>query len=164
MMWRFLVADDTSLDRFIVRDSDSRLTERDAVAVYEWVKSGKAFHCVRDHPCIGNFPLSGGAWGAQPKELVKIFGKPWRQMMRGTGNNYLDDMNFLNFQIWPKVKNYTYCSDSVTCDVYPNSHPFPVKRHGYEHVGQSLNEYDMGRMVDINILRKKGENARCVPK
>ena len=29
-----------------------------------------------------------------------------------------------------------YCSDSVSCDIYPNSFPFPVQRYGYDHVGQ----------------------------
>ncbi len=36
MFWRFLVADDPQVDRFIVRDSDSRLNARDAYAVAEW--------------------------------------------------------------------------------------------------------------------------------
>jgi hypothetical protein len=44
MFWRFLVADDPSVDRFIVRDADSRLNPRDALAVAEWVRSGTALH------------------------------------------------------------------------------------------------------------------------
>ena len=39
MFWRFLVADDPSVDRFIVRDSDSRLNARDAFAVVDWIRS-----------------------------------------------------------------------------------------------------------------------------
>ena len=33
MFWRFLVAVDESVDRYIIRDSDSRLNSRDAMAV-----------------------------------------------------------------------------------------------------------------------------------
>ena len=33
MFWRFLVADDSTVHRFIVRDSDSRLNPRDRLAV-----------------------------------------------------------------------------------------------------------------------------------
>ena len=163
MMWRFLVADDSWVDRFIIRDTDARLTERDAVAVYEWVKSDKAFNCIRDHPSHAQYPLSGGMWGGKPKELAAILRRSWQELMRGLGKEYLDDMNFLNMHIWPKVQNHTYCSDSVSCDVYPSSHPFPVPRYGYEHVGQVVSEHELGRPIDINILRDSGENAKCVP-
>jgi hypothetical protein len=164
MMWRFLVADDEYVDRFIVRDTDARLSERDAAAVYAWVKSDKTFHCVRDHPSHAAYPISGGMWGAKPKELIRILHKSWRDMMRGLGKHYLQDMDFLNKYIWPKVQNHTYCSDSVSCDVYPNSHPFPVPRYGYEHVGQVVSEHELGRPEDIRILRQAGENENCVPK
>ena len=40
MFWRFMVADDPSVDRFIVRDTDSRLNPRDRFAVEEWITSG----------------------------------------------------------------------------------------------------------------------------
>ena len=33
MFWRFLVADDPTVDRFIIRDSDSRLNARERFAV-----------------------------------------------------------------------------------------------------------------------------------
>jgi len=48
MFWRFLVADDESVDRWIVRDSDSRLNARDRFAVEEWITSGK----VRESKCL----------------------------------------------------------------------------------------------------------------
>ena len=40
MFWRFLVAADEQVDRFIVRDSDSRLNARERLAVEEWIASG----------------------------------------------------------------------------------------------------------------------------
>lgn len=164
MMWRFLVADDDYVDRFIVRDSDARLTDRDAAAVYEWVKSDKPFNCIRDHPSHASYAISGGMWGGKPKELSRILHKTWRNMMRGLRKDYFEDMDFLNKYIWPKVQNHTYCSDSVSCDNYPNSHPFPIPRYGYEHVGQVVSEHELGRPVDISILRQAGENARCTPR
>ena len=33
----------------IVRDADSRITAREAMAVYEWIASGRKFHLMRDH-------------------------------------------------------------------------------------------------------------------
>ena len=63
MFWRFLIADDATVDRFIVRDSDSRLNARDALAVAEWCGSGQKVHTVRDH-VNHERPLNGGMWGA----------------------------------------------------------------------------------------------------
>ena len=59
MFWRFMVADDPSVDRYIVRDSDSRLNPRDRLAVEEWITSGKGVHTVRDHPNHKRF-MNGG--------------------------------------------------------------------------------------------------------
>ena len=163
MMWRFLVADDTWVDRFIVRDCDSRLIERDAAAVYAWVQSGKPFQCIRDHPSHAAYAVSGGMWGAKPTEIRDVLRRSWREMMRGVRKDYLEDMNFLNYVIWPKVQPHAYCSDSVSCDAYPNAYPFPIPRYGYEHVGEVYNEHDLGRPMDIDIIRHAGENPNCLP-
>ena len=62
MFWRFLVAADTTVDRYIVRDVDSRPNARDRLAVEEWINSGQRVHILRDHVnhCI---PMNGGMWG-----------------------------------------------------------------------------------------------------
>jgi hypothetical protein len=60
MFWRFLVADDPTVDRYIIRDADSRLNMREKLAIDEWIASGKKIHILRDHPNHGDFPISGG--------------------------------------------------------------------------------------------------------
>ena len=84
--------------------------------------------------------------------------------MRRGREDYLEDMNFLNNVIWPRVQHDAYCLDSVSCTSYPSSHPFPVKRHAYEHVGEVYGPNDLGRSIDLDILRQAGENVDCVPK
>eukprot|EP00596_Hydrurales_sp_CCMP1899_P002156 CAMPEP_0119035306 /NCGR_PEP_ID=MMETSP1177-20130426/2235_1 /TAXON_ID=2985 /ORGANISM="Ochromonas sp, Strain CCMP1899" /LENGTH=478 /DNA_ID=CAMNT_0006993353 /DNA_START=161 /DNA_END=1594 /DNA_ORIENTATION=+ len=61
MFWRFMVAADASVDRFIVRDVDSRLNARDRIAVEAWIDSKYPVHILRDHVnhCI---PMNGGMW------------------------------------------------------------------------------------------------------
>jgi hypothetical protein len=164
MMWRFLVADDTWVENFIVRDSDSRLRERDAEAVATWLQTGKPFMCIRDHPSHAAYAISGGLWGGKPARLREILRRSWRDMMKGVGKDYLQDMAFLNYVVWPKIQQHAYCMDSVSCDKWNGSYPFPVQRYGYEHVGEVVNEHDLGRPVDITILRKAGENLKCIPK
>jgi hypothetical protein len=63
MFWRFMPAVDASVDRFIVRDVDSRLNARDRLAVEAWIESKYPVHVVRDHVnhCL---VMNGGMWGA----------------------------------------------------------------------------------------------------
>ena len=68
MFWRFLVADDPLVDRWIVRDTDSRLNPRERFAVEEWIQSGKAFHSIRDHPNHER-PLNGGLIGGTKRAV-----------------------------------------------------------------------------------------------
>ena len=62
MFFRFLVAVDNEVDRYIIRDVDSRLNSRDRIAVEDWIRSGRKVHVLRDHVnhCI---PMNGGMWG-----------------------------------------------------------------------------------------------------
>ena len=46
---RFLVMNDQSVARFLVRDCDARLTPEEADLTGEWLNSGYPFHAIRDH-------------------------------------------------------------------------------------------------------------------
>lgn len=62
MLWRFEPADDPTVERFMSRDSDSRITPREVVAVDEWVRTKRRLHIMRDHP--QHFPkILGGMYG-----------------------------------------------------------------------------------------------------
>ena len=161
MMWRFLVADDLAVSYFIVRDSDSRLSDRDATVVGEWLKSGSLFHCIRDHPSHANYAVSGGMWGAKPKELLKIFGKSFELLMKGFQGDYLQDMSFLGNIVWPKVKDNAICHDSVSCKKFAGSRPFPVERNGQEHIGQVYDMFGDGRQGDMDIIKNTPKVAEC---
>ena len=57
-----VVAGYPTVDRFIVRDSDSRLNSLERFAVQEWIESNKSLHSLRDHVnhC---YSFNGGMWG-----------------------------------------------------------------------------------------------------
>jgi len=70
--WRYLVTDDASVKYFIIRDADSRLCERDAEVIEEWIQSyastqnsatKTSLHCIRDHPKHADRPIIDGLWG-----------------------------------------------------------------------------------------------------
>ena len=146
-----------------MRDSDSRLSARDAAAVYQWILSGKAFHCIRDHPSHVIYAVSGGLWGGIPSALRGIFKTSFKELMHGFNDAYIQDMDFLNRKVWPKVKSNAYCSDSVSCDKWPSSHPFPVIRNGPEIVGAVHDVNGKPRQRDIQILLHAKANRLCDP-
>ncbi len=47
MFYRFFIAADDTVDRYIIRDVDSRLNARDRIAVEDWIKSKEKVHIVR---------------------------------------------------------------------------------------------------------------------
>ncbi|HCT54427.1 MAG TPA: hypothetical protein DF712_18435, partial [Balneola sp.] len=67
MFWRFLAIDDS--DVVIFRDTDSRITQRERLAVEEWLSSGRTLHIMRDHPYHSE-PIMGGMWGCVSNKIV----------------------------------------------------------------------------------------------
>ena len=150
MFWRFLVADDSAVQRYIVRDTDSRLNPRERAAVDEWLASGYSIHSIRDHPNHDR-PLNGGLWGGVRGSVKNI-----KKLMRDASRNgYGADLVFLNDKVWPQVQYDQIAHDSYTCDKYVNSVPFPTKRpDDFQHVGQVF-EGGRPRWGDIACCMEK---------
>jgi hypothetical protein len=68
MSWRFLVLGDPTVEKFAVRDLDSRLSQRERMAVEEWENSAFPFRGMRDHP-EHSVPLMGGMWGGDNRRI-----------------------------------------------------------------------------------------------
>ena len=103
--WRFL-AHDEDCERFIVRDSDSRISQREATAVAEWEESNKTLHIMRDHPHHGHAIL-GGMWGmkkdANLKSMKNLILSYQNTEYHATDRNVwiMKDMHFLRDVIYP---------------------------------------------------------------
>ena len=122
MFWRFLINDDPNCERYLIRDADSRICEREAIAVREWEKSDKKFHVIRDHPHHMVFIL-GGAWGAT-KGLIpnmRDLIKNWN----GTKEGYDADQQFLRLCVWPIVQGSAFQHDTCWRHKYHGSIPNP---------------------------------------
>lgn len=158
MFWRFWAAADPTVDRFVCRDTDSRLLPRDYAAVAEWVASGLPFHIERDHPSHSNYPISGGLWGgtreAVPDMLELIAAYP-------TDAAYLTDMAFLNDKIWPRARVASLQHDAFSCERF-GARPFPLARSAEgEHVGQVLEEDGRPRQADVRLLLDAAAPLGC---
>ena len=135
MFWRFYPASENDVDVFIVRDTDSRLNQREKSAVDEWLNSDKGLHIMRDHPYHTSL-IMGGMWGMKKgtfpkmKDLIKVYNK---------GNFWQVDQNFLNTFVYPLIKDNTFIHDEFTN--FENwKKPFPTIRVNKEFVGDVFDE------------------------
>lgn len=98
MMWRFEPITDKNVEIFLSRDSDSRIFQREVVAVQEWIQSDKLLHIMRDHPCH-DYKIQGGMWGMKHNNLHNLKQLFDNLVQRGD-RNY--DQIFLQEVIYPK--------------------------------------------------------------
>ena len=150
-MWRFFIGIDKSVSRFIIRDTDSRLLQRDYAEVKQWINSGKGFHCLRDHPNHGGFPMLAGMWGAIGYNFRKVIGNTslFKRLSLYSSAAHSSDQEFLKNEIWPKIQNDIYCSDSFYCKKFPFSYPFTTSRSkNNEFVGEVFDQSGKGRTSD----------------
>ena len=131
--WRYLVIDDASVEWFIVRDADSRLSERDAAAVGAWVGDGEeagvggrgetegALHCVRDHPKHVGMAVWEGLWGGRSTLMrTALRNEPVLSLVEKYLANTLNNFAYLTklfSNASSSPQNFTYKnSDNVTHD------------------------------------------------
>lgn len=124
MFWRFFPASDETVDAFISRDTDSRVNEREAEAVKEWLDSKYGFHIIRDHLHHSQFIL-GGLWGAKKgtiPDMVDRINKWGNFSCKGI------DQGFLGHEIYPLIKDNYLAHDDMNdsrTNKLDNAKPFP---------------------------------------
>lgn len=131
MTWRFIPVADGSIERVIMRDTDSRINVREAAAVMEWEQSGLPFHTMHDHDHHRAYPVFAGMWGAKGGSLPKMV--QWIRQWP-TWRARLDDMLLLRQHAWPAMMGKTLTHSSVQID-WP-SQPFPKHAPYDGYVGQ----------------------------
>ena len=150
MFWRFFALDIEDCEYAIFRDSDSRVSVREKLAVDEWIQSGKSLHVMRDHPYhripAGNNQLGilGGMWGIKNNiipitEMIKRF--PLSKI-----SNYGNDQSFLR-TVYSILNN-----DRVTHDEFFEKKPFPIKRENGRFIGERITENDLPLTEDYKMV------------
>jgi hypothetical protein len=142
-MWRFAPASE-KVECFISRDCDSRLFERDAVAVQEWLESGKCFHIIRDHPGGHAWEISAGMWGARGCFVEDIQDKINQYIQTSSWvSDRAVDQRFLQEVIYPRA-----CESLFLHDEYFNYEGIgvPIKRDrqldDFAFIGEPFDEND----------------------
>lgn len=156
MFNRFLPAGEDGIDYYLSRDTDSRLSPREKIAVDAWIESGKDFHNIRDHP-YHETSIMGGMWGIKGgllkgiEEAIKAF--------KATSDKG-QDQTFLAKVIYPYIRN-----GQLSClvhDPFFEKKPFPIEcKRGLENngvwfIGQVFDENDQfNNQSDIDVLMNK---------
>jgi len=141
VFWRFFPNDD--VERFISRDTDSRLSMREKNAVDEWIESGKSLHIMRDHP-HHEIPIHAGLFGVKidPSLNIEKEALKWLSNLNMNGlYQKTSDHPFLKKIIYDK---YLDNGDMICHDSYfthhPFSKPFPTKMEDYRFIGEIYDE------------------------
>jgi hypothetical protein len=152
--WRFLVADDPQVDRYLVRDADAVINVRERVAVDAWIASGRHFHVMRDW-WTHSEPMLAGLWGGVGRALpplapkIEEFIAQRAYMARGM------DQQFLRNEVWPYARESALAHDSIF--QFGGAEDFPAlgQRAAGLHVGQdhaimarTLKERPAGRVLE----------------
>ena len=134
--WRFLVADNEECDRWIVRDTDTRMSLRTMQAVLDWIWSGRSFHIMRDH-VLHDGPILAGLFGGvkgclgdgvkMEDLLAEYFSK-----LESKPDDFWSDQNFLAQAVFPRIRKSflvhdDYLNQHSTCKNYGNCKRFPVQ-------------------------------------
>ena len=151
--WRLLVANDEPIDYFLIRDTDTRLSEREAVIIKDWLSTAEkngprsnVIHCIRDHPKHADQAIIDGLWGGRPRMLYHRLSKHVTDIPELASSASSKEMNaVLNSVLWPAVADVAYCHDSVSpCDRWSpaaSRHAFPIARTGQVYLGQKFDQH-----------------------
>lgn len=139
LMWRFLVVDDPEVDRYLIRDADSLLSEREQAAVEQWIASDYWFHHVRDYFTHTELILAG-LWGGCRGGLMPL--KPLMQswLTRQSDVTRFADQIFLREIVWPTLRqsvlNHDDWFDFHGATPFPSHPPIRWRTENF-HVGSN---------------------------
>lgn len=133
--WRFLIAQDEQVDRFLVRDCDGLVGLRERAAVEDWIASDQPFHVMRDAYVHTDLVLAG-MWGGVRGSLWRI-SRAMQTYLRTAPYARTVDQQFLRDWAWPQMKGRVLAHDS--CYDFGGAVPFPARADvPGVRVGQSL--------------------------
>jgi hypothetical protein len=101
---RFLVMNDPTVGRFLVRDCDARLSAAEADLVQQWIESGYPFHVVRGH-VLHNDLMLAGLWAGRTDCGIDTVELMRRSFPLGPTAKYGADQRRLGLMLWPLIRN-----------------------------------------------------------
>ena len=142
---RFLVMNDPSVGRFLVRDCDARLSVAEADLVAQWIDSGHPFHVVRDH-VLHNELMIGCTWAGRTDCGIDIVALMRRYFTQGPTAKYGHDQRMLGLLLWPLIRDRCLVHDKyyrlAGVDTVPLRDPASHFGAGHQNLDAVLQEVD----------------------
>jgi len=144
MFDRFTAIDDTDCDVMFSRDADSRVNERDASCIEDFLASDKSLHILRDHRNHTQ-RIMGGMWGIRKnilRQSIRSMIQAWL-VQNNNPSHYGCDQQFLGNVLYPMFVHKALVHD-------PHGHYRQVE-HTYTHVlPASTDVHFIGQTYDCN--------------
>lgn len=163
--WNTLVASDPSVEAYVVRDLRYALSKRESSAVKEWIKSGRKFHVIRDHPSHhpSVMAIVPGLWGARGSAIPNIVRllQEFHDAISDNGDQIVQ--SFLWEKILPMAKGDCFQHDSYYCEE-SGGVAFPTTR---SEVGAPLDfvgglHDDMGKLGNWRTPPDVANSQKCL--
>jgi tetratricopeptide (TPR) repeat protein len=149
---RFLVMNDASVGRFLVRDCDARLSQPEADLIAQWIDSGQPFHVVRDH-VLHNELMIGCLWAGRTDCGIDIVDLMRRYFTFGPTAKYGHDQRMLGLMLWPLIREHClvhdkyYRLDGIETRPLPDPNSqFGAGRQNIETVLREVEQYGIPRV------------------
>jgi tetratricopeptide (TPR) repeat protein len=142
---RFLVMNDPTVARFLVRDCDARLSAAEADLTNEWLSSDFPFHAVRDH-VLHNELMIGCLWSGRTDCGIDIVELMRQYFTAGPTAKYGHDQRMLGMKLWPLIRDRCLVHDKYYR--LPGVHTVPLRDPntrlgaGHQHMPDVLKEVD----------------------
>ncbi len=149
MMWRFEAILNPECELMMSRDTDTRILQREVLAVKEWIESDKLFHIMRDHPHHSNC-IMGGMFGVKKNSNID-----WENLMNESRQfGHRDyDQHFLADKIYPLIVNNSMVH-ATFCAREPHAKRFPIPYgQDFKFVGEYVYADDSRSQSHIDILK-----------
>jgi tetratricopeptide (TPR) repeat protein len=142
---RFLVMNDSTVGRFLVRDCDARLSAAEADLVQQWIDSDYPFHVVRDH-VLHNELMIGCTWAGRTDCGIDIVQLMRRYFTFGPTAKYGHDQRMLGLLLWPLIRQHCLVHDKyyrlAGVDTVPLRDPKSHFGAGNQNIDAVLGEVD----------------------
>jgi tetratricopeptide (TPR) repeat protein len=142
---RFLVMNDASVERFLVRDCDARLSAAEAALEAQWIDSGYPFHVIRDH-VLHNELMIGCLWAGRTDCGIDIVDLMRRYFVHGPSAKYGHDQRMLGLMLWPLIRSRCLVHDKFYTLPGVETQPLPdPKSHfgaGHQNIAAVLGEVE----------------------
>jgi hypothetical protein len=150
MFWRFRAVNLDGVSTVIFRDADSEITQRESLAVDEWLQSGLPVHIMRDHP-FHDYPILGGMFGVRNTPEVKAL----LANLSSRSDAYGEDISALVENFYGRISDDLIFTHDEFFDYSSRSYRFQMTRAFGAFVGE-VAESPKIRKIALRCIRALG--------